>query len=336
MTNDGKNRMKSKSRVIHLTEAGTGIGFGHLFRQISLAHEIEKRGFDVEFVVHGDFQGEIPFRSKFFDRWEKAEIEDFVSGDDIVVIDSYIADYDIYELVSKTAAKAIFFDDFLRFNYPPSYVVNGCIGAENLNYPDGCEVNYLLGVSYQLLRPEFSDLRRKQPTEVKRIMVTFGGDDMRNMTPKIVKMIRKIAPKLEVHVVVGSAFTNRDEIGHLIAENVTLHHSLDAEGMRNLMEKCDLAVTAAGQTLYELGSVGTPAIMVGIAENQRKNIEGWSESGIMKSAGFWNESDFCGRFENLLKKSIDGKFFVENSSFTFPDSNGAKRIVDAVTGVKNG
>lgn len=50
--------------------------------------------------------------------------------------------------------------------------------------------------------------------------------------------------------------------------------------MLSLMLKCDIAVTAAGQTTYELARIGLPTIAIGVVENQKFNIDGWLEIGF--------------------------------------------------------
>ena len=43
-------------------------------------------------------------------------------------------------------------------------------------------------------------------------MVTFGGDDARNMTPKILRFLKNEYPDVRKNVIIGNAFNNIDEI----------------------------------------------------------------------------------------------------------------------------
>ena len=46
------------------------------------------------------------------------------------------------------------------------------------------------------------------------------------------------------------------------------------------MLSVDLAITAGGQTTYELARCGVPMIMIEVVSNQQGNIRGFNELGI--------------------------------------------------------
>ena len=62
------------------------------------------------------------------------------------------------------------------------------------------------------------------------------------------------------------------------------------------MGQVDLAVSAAGQTLYELAQMGVPTIAIQVADNQKDNIEGWLKAGFIHFAGEWDDAKLV---ENL-------------------------------------
>ena len=51
------------------------------------------------------------------------------------------------------------------------------------------------------------------------------------------------------------------------------------------MRMCDIAVSAAGNTLYELCAVGTPTIFFTYSYNQKYDYIGFTENDIMLYAG---------------------------------------------------
>jgi UDP-4-amino-4,6-dideoxy-N-acetyl-beta-L-altrosamine N-acetyltransferase len=61
--------------------------------------------------------------------------------------------------------------------------------------------------------------------------------------------------------------------------------------MRDVMLESDIAISACGQTLYELARVGVPTVAVAVAENQMNNAEGWREAGFIEYAGRREETD---------------------------------------------
>ncbi len=56
-------------------------------------------------------------------------------------------------------------------------------------------------------------------------------------------------------------------------ERVVLHHQPDAARMMDLMLTCDLAVTAAGQTVHELLATGLPFVAIEVVDNQANNVK---------------------------------------------------------------
>ena len=65
------------------------------------------------------------------------------------------------------------------------------------------------------------------------------------------------------------------------------------------MSNIDLAISASGQTLYELACVGIPTIAIGIIENQVNNIKNWQKIGFIEYAGWWNNERLL---DNILEK----------------------------------
>ena len=54
----------------------------------------------------------------------------------------------------------------------------------------------------------------------------------------------------------------------------------------------DLAISASGQTLYELACIGVPTIAIGIIDNQKNNIKNWINQGFIEYAGCWNDESY--------------------------------------------
>ena len=51
------------------------------------------------------------------------------------------------------------------------------------------------------------------------------------------------------------------------------------------MTTADLAISAAGQTLYELAAAGCPTVAFGVAANQMGQLESLASSGLLLSSG---------------------------------------------------
>jgi spore coat polysaccharide biosynthesis predicted glycosyltransferase SpsG len=168
--------------------------------------------------------------------------------------------------------------------------------------------------------------------ELESVMVTFGGDDSKNITPGVLSFLAGDYPRLRKNVVIGSAFKNIREVEAVADANTRLIHSPGAEGMKQVMEESDIAVTSGGQTLYELARIGVPTVAVAVADNQRGNVNGWAETGFIENAGFWEDDHMM---ENLAAKfrfitDYNRRVRAVEAGKRLVPGNGADRIIDFV------
>ena len=286
--------------VFILTEGGKDIGFGHVARCSSIYQAFKKRDISPRFIIKGDnsvksILDNIDFK---IDNWLN-DIS-FLNLSDIVIIDSYLANLEIYEKISKKVSLAVYLDDNKRFEYPSGIVVNGLINAENLNYPLNESIKYLLGSMYTPLRADFWEVSKLKINEdINNILITMGGNDLRNLTPKLLELLNNTFPESNKKVIIADSFDNAFEIESLKNDSVELIYSPDSKDMLNAMSGVDLAISASGQTLYELACIGVPTIAIGIIDNQKDNIKNWQNAGFIEYAGCWNNKDL---FENILEK----------------------------------
>lgn len=283
-------------KVYIFTEGGYDIGLGHVTRCLSAAQAFEEKDISPVFVVNGDESaaGLLEGRQFRLRDWleDRQAVLNELAGADIAIVDSYLADKAFYEGVSAAVKKAVFIDDNMRLDYPAGMVVNGAVGAEDMRYPRGGKVEYLLGSKYALIRSEFLDVpERPVAAAISSIMVTFGGDDTRDMTPKVTEFLKKEFPDKVKKVVIGAGFREKGRNEALEDGKTELIHFPSAAGMKEIMLSSDIAVSAGGQTLLELARTGLPAVVVGVADNQAANIRAWERAGSVVSAGVWNRPD---------------------------------------------
>ncbi|MFC1546676.1 PseG/SpsG family protein, partial [bacterium] len=260
-------------KVVILTEGGKDKGFGHITRCLSLYQAFEQTGIRPLFIVNGDESvGEILKNTNYiiFD-WlkENDKFFEMIKGKDCVIIDSYLADKSFYMKVSDLTAVPVYIDDTMRINYPKGIVLNSAINALEMSYPIYDDVIYLLGSNYCLLRkPFWSDNRKEVHEKINTILITFGGNDISNLTPKILKELIINYPEYRKKVIIGKAFTNITLIEELRDSSVDIVYYPDAYMMKKHMLDSDLVISAAGQTLYELICLAIPTIAVKVTDNQ--------------------------------------------------------------------
>ena len=319
-------------KVVIITEGTKNTGFGHITRCLSLYQAFEEKGIIPEFILNSD--GNIEYLLKGVNyqifNWldEKSRLFEKVKDADIAIIDSYLANISFYNTLSDLVRLAVYIDDNKRLDYPGGIVVNGSIYAEELNYPHTDGITYLLGTKYTPLRKEFWEVQEKKiKGKIESIMITFGGEDMRNMTPNILRFLAENYPDLKKDVIIGKAFQNIDEIKKCTDKNTNLIYYPNAEKMKETMLESDIAISAGGQTLYELARVGVPTIGICVAENQLINVKGWRKAGFLEYAGWYEEGNFVERLKNLLKD-------LEDVNTRKSKSTAGKKLIDGRAGLR--
>jgi len=324
-------------KVFILTEGGKKIGFGHIVRCLSLCQAFQEKGINPEFLVNGDTSISSVLKGQKYTlfNWPEKEnkVHALLRGADIIIIDSYLAKKNVYKRLSELARVPVFLDDNKRLNYPEGVVVNCGAHAESLDYAGTKEARYLLGSRYAFLRRAFLDNRNKKIWQnLRSIMITFGGDDKRNMTPKILRFLENKYPMAVKNVIVSAGFQNLREINKLKNKKINLIHNPDAGKMKEVMLESDLAISAGGQTLHELASTGTPAVGITVARNQLLHAKGLARTGFLKYIGHYSDKDILRKLDSAIKglngrnsrkkRSVAGKRLI--------DGKGSQRVVKAL------
>jgi UDP-2,4-diacetamido-2,4,6-trideoxy-beta-L-altropyranose hydrolase len=328
-------------KVYLITEGGSDIGIGHITRCTALYEAFEEKGILPLFLINGNETVKDLLKSKNYEifNWlaEEKKLLTFIEHADVVIIDSYRAVYDLYEKISGLAEVPVYIDDNRRIDYPGGFIINGTIYAEDLNYPKRKDVTYLLGSKYIPLRKEFWDVPEKEiKKNIQTVMVTFGGDDARNMTPGILNLLKENFPKLIKKVIIGKGFKNIERIESLKNGKTELIYYPNAEDMKRVMLESDIAISASGQTLYELARVGVPTIAIAVAENQMNNAKGWQKAGFIEYAGWWEDKNTLNAIASKIKllRAFDLRKEKSTMGRCYVDGLGASRVVELVTNVK--
>ena len=213
-----------------------------------------------------------------------------------IFVDSYfVTNQYLSELRSyckKRGAILVYIDDVLEFPYPCDVLLNYNIYANRSDYDNlfGNQEKpiFLLNTAYMPIRREFQNLEDRIIREdSKNILISTGGADYDGLSLHIVEsiMAHNELKNYCFHCVIGLMNPNLDEIIALggKTDNIIIHSHVD--NISELMKDCDVAISAAGSTLYELCATQTPTITYVLADNQISGAKGFEKRGILKYAG---------------------------------------------------
>jgi len=336
------NKQKSNPKenilkVFIVTEGGKNVGFGHLTRCISLSQALEERGINPVFIINGDETvcGVLEGRKHYIFNWlkEKKRLLKKIKRSAICIVDSYMCNENFYKKISSNVDLAVYLDDHNRLSYAKGFVVNGSLHAKKLCYPKNKGISYLLGSRYIPMRREFwNTVDAKMNKTIKRVLITFGGDDKRRMTSFILNLLTKYYPQLRKFVVVGKAFQDTREIENLKDPKTKLIYNSDSKKMKKIMLQSDIAISSAGQTLYELARLGIPTIGVCVSKNQLKNAKSWEKTEFLEYAGWFNNNALGKKIKKSIEKLNNIKTRKQKSKIAknLIDGGGSRRTVKEI------
>lgn len=327
------------------------IATGHVMRGLSIANGLKKAGHHPLFIVADDISENLLSQSGFqtvnlHSEWNNLEseiskISGIIQQNNItkLIIDTYsVTEKYLFEL--NKICKVIYIDDQNAFTYPVSAVVNYNLYAEDMTYLQryaGTKTKLILSPQYAPLREEFQNIEPIHRKTVENILITAGGSDTYNAAGQILqKMLTdNDFQGITIHIVAGKLNPHITELQKLALDNPAIHIHQNVTEMVQLMQSCDLAVTAGGSTMYELCACGIPSVCFSWADNQIPGVEVFSKKGIIPSAGdLRTDKERCiHQILNLLKAYLhDETLRKENTSRmrNVTDGRGVSRLVQEI------
>ena len=195
----------------------------------------------------------------------------------------------------------------------------------------------LLGPRYVLLRREFRTWRgwqRETPEIAHKALVTLGGSDPDNVTRKVVEALSLVGPeRLDATIVIGGGNPHRAALEAEASRlGVSARFVTNPPDLPALMADADLAVSAAGSTVWELAFLGVPSLLVVTAANQRGIAQGMDAGGAARSLGEAGDLTAGGLAQAVTALRLDPARRAEMSrrAREIVDGSGAARVLEAM------
>lgn len=335
-------------KIVIRADGGSNIGMGHIMRTLVLAKELKLYGNNE--VVYVCKLEEKYFRnnlqnfenvtcSKYIKGVEKILSEGFkvkfvrenkLLEDlknikaDILITDSYDVNEEYFNVLKHSFAKTVYIDDMNLYYFDVDFLINQNSDAEDFDYRINEDTKLILGTKYLMLREVFGNVSKKDIKEkIFDIMITVGGGDPYGITEKLVSYVKEL--DYNFHIIIGQYFENTDFIKNFHKSNVKFYYNAD---MCRIMQKCDIAISACGSTLYELAACGVPTLGIIIADNQQGIAEKMDKIGIIKNLGWFNrisEETFINNI-NALANNYKLRKTISEKGKSLVDGKGAQRI----------
>lgn len=304
-------------KIAFRIDMGHRVGMGHFIRMSALAEALEDLGGICAFFTSSDE----PIN---------------YSGFDIIIVDTYQVTSKYIAALNHPGRLVVCFDDDALYTYSCDMLINTNFYAKKLAIRTGeKKPKMLLGSKYALLRREFRDASPISVNQfASRIFVCFGGSDMRNFTPFAIKSLVGICGAHLV-VVLGEQTLCDEEVFQLKSLDVEILKA--PKSMVDIMRRCDVAVIASGSMVYEIASIGLPAIVVTQADNQMLISQYLEREELMKWAGDWNkvQAYYLGEQVEALLNNPKRRAHESKRLIEAVDKDGAHNAAKVIMEVSN-
>ncbi len=287
--------------VVMRADGGNVLGFGHVMRLQAVASAASRRGgkilalgdgFETVTEAHEDWDVR-PMLGAGSARWDvrsdAAEAQRLIGSrqPDVIVTDHYGLD-PMWEEEARSAfplARIVAFDDLDGRMHAADVVIDANLGSGGPGLQAGWSGRILRGTHYAPLDDAYrSPAADGSVAEGQgRVLVTLGGGATGGLAERLVSEVLSDpqCKGLSVTMVVPddverSAVERVAEAG----SGVTILSRVSS--IRPLIEAADLVIGAGGTSAWQRLRLGTPSVVVALAENQVRTCRALSEAGVAR------------------------------------------------------
>ncbi|MGP1561932.1 MAG: hypothetical protein ACTTIC_07595 [Helicobacteraceae bacterium] len=278
--------------LLVLTDAGSGVGMGHLSRTRAIADEFE----NAELVVAQGGVGS----------WHESLPQN--TGFDAVLVDSYrVGDGAIKALKGSFACVCVV-SDFGGAVREADLTINpnlyGTVGQKTVG-----------GRDYIPLRKELVRAKKTKLIKQETLLIALGSAAPNGLALELAKA-QSGDFKSVICIGAGADF-----------DNVSFRQDLLPVEMARVLAQADLAVTAGGVTMNELAFFGVPFVAIKTADNQDLALQEFKRRGII-NGHFGGADEICRELSRLKDLELMKDLSLKEQALI--GINGAKNIKTAI------
>lgn len=332
-------RLIKRKRIVFRVIGDEQVGMGHIYRALSLAHEIVNH--EVLFVT--DTSNAIAVsRLAGYDYWLEAyEPDDVVRRiaelkPDLVVNDILATSADDVMPLLVQGCRVMNFEDLGEGAGLADLTIN-----ELYDNPQFEGESIYWGHRYFFVRDEFHEahpLRFRR--RVSDILITFGGTDQHDLARKVFPVVNTLCQErgIRIHIAAGAGYAGYDELHRIVGEfeHVSLTRSTGV--ISRIMEKCQVAIVSNGRTVYELAHMNIPSIVISQHERENTHEFACEENGFI-SLGVYHEIPLEHMLAEALTRLLDDEEYrhdLFNRTTRFDFSKNKQKVLAMILSLLDG
>lgn len=351
-------------KIIFRADAALHIGSGHVYRCLTLAHELKSQGAEIIFICRqhpgsleqlisgqgfavrmlpcGDVRTVNPENSGQWlsvtqeqDARECHEILDSIRPDWIVV-DHYSLNHTWENLIKKSCPNILVIDDLADRQHDCTILLdqNYFANAQN-RYAKQIAKNTLLlcGPRHALLKSEFSKKPAppKKTGTTKNILIYFGTTDRKATAQKAIRALKQCRDiSFKARILTGANNPLAGDIKNCADDDERFEILSHTDDVANLMRASDLYVGAGGTITWERLCTGLPGIVIALTDNQHVISPPLADKGYQIYLGLTDSLSEM-RIQKAIEYALDSPELLKNMrerGQALVDGRGAVRIAN--------
>ena len=302
--------------VAFYTESGSSRGMGHLIRSYSIYEKFKSLNIKTTFFLDSDINYTDKFADINYFQWNNFQL---MQKYDVIFIDSYDADIKIYESIVKNCKVAVYIDDFSRLEYPKGIILNFAPDAREIFFKETLKkYTYLLGLKYIPIRNAFSTIKK---IKKEQIFIMLGGTDIANLSERLIQILDDI--RIQKIIV-----SNNKQVSDTLKKykNVEVLYQPSDSLLIHAMANSKMAISTASMSVYELGYLKIPTIIIAVSKNQEQGVSQFLKYNIAIDSVSIQRDNWQEQLHEKVQLLLSNKLDVSNEI----NKNGIMNIVNKV------
>ncbi len=327
--------------VIFYCAAGAGIGLGHFNRCLKISKALEKN----YPMIHSCFVAPSPAMKKnnmrFLEKWE-----DVLPGQVFVLdrvttqcIEDPTALCQLLKEISARQHKIVFIDGvgshcFLskQDNLPEiDLAVIPYAGAQPIAHAR--VKNWLMGSYYALIDEIYqSAQKRPQPLHCRKVLVTLGGADPKNLTMLVLKALSQL--DVICRIIVGPFFSKEsiNQIKRFASKKPSWEVVFSPPTLFEYYDWADLVVNSIGVSSYEVMAMGKPSLQISSSMAHAEHGDYLDKHQLICHIGYFGgvaQNELSTKIASLLENQQQREM-LSNNAYNAINSKGVLHVANAI------
>lgn len=321
-------------RVVFRADASVEQGSGHVMRCLTLAEAFLAHHDEVVFASAID---SVPWLSEHLiaggsqllpvDAHSLDSNAVLALEPDWVVVDSYLIDpADISALAQRVPVLAIVDGDTRGIE--ATLYLDQNLGAQEVA---GRERRSLAGASYALIRDAVLEARREEPwllSGMPRLTAFMGGTDPGGAIVAVARELARVTDPFDLVVV--CPVVHHASVVAALGDRVTV--LAPTPNLPAILARSDVIISAAGTSAWDICTLGVPALLVGVVDNQSAGLASAVSDELVLGVDLTrggNVRDIAPAVRSLLSDRPLRERLSRRSTAVF-DGKGKQRVLEAM------